>query len=80
MAKVGTSNSDRTISLRLQWVVKEHNIRSGNIPDYMKKLTIALLVLSANDVVPKIFRNGLKHCRNFGAAGGFGRIPLQYFF
>ena len=28
MAKVGTSNSDRTISPRLQYVVKKHNIVS----------------------------------------------------
>jgi len=34
VAKVGTSNSDRTISLTLQCVVKEHNIQ---IRDY--KLT-----------------------------------------
>ena len=31
MAKVGTSNSDRTIILRLQCVVKEHN---GAYEDY----------------------------------------------
>jgi hypothetical protein len=29
VAKVGTSNSDRTISLRLQCVVKRHNIKQG---------------------------------------------------
>ena len=29
MAKVGTSNSDRTISLRLQCEVKKHNIQDG---------------------------------------------------
>jgi hypothetical protein len=37
----------------------------------MKKLTIAVLVVSAIGAVPKIFRNSFKHCRNFEAAGVF---------
>jgi hypothetical protein len=42
------------------------------ILDEIKKLTIAPLVLSANDAVPKTFLNSLKHWRNFGGAGGLG--------
>jgi hypothetical protein len=36
VAKVGTSNSDRTISLRLQCLVrkhKHHHSQAGNLPD-----------------------------------------------
>ena len=49
-------------------------------PDAMKKLTIAPLVLSANDAVPKTFRNSLKHWCNFEGAGGLGEYPSSIFF
>ena len=50
------------------------------IPDEMKNLTIAPLVLSANDAVPKTFHNSLKHWRTFGGAGGLGEYPSSIFF
>jgi len=70
---------ERALSI-LQRCVTVNVEECTRIPDEMKKLTIAPLVLSENDAVPKTFRNSLKHWRNFGDAGDMGEYPASIFF